>query len=104
MKKKGLFPSWPTVIWSVLGLYFAFIVFAGVMDSFSPQVEVGQDIAALVATMGKPTEKYLEHEQVGGRCVDGATVLVYRYKVPGPSSGDIKVYLKNGKVVGRSKP
>jgi hypothetical protein len=96
--------SWSTVIWSVIGLYFAALILANVVDSFFPQVEVGQDITGLVAIMGKPTEKYLEPDLVHGRYVDGATVLVYRYHVAGPCAGDIKVYLKNGKVVDRSRP
>ena len=65
---------------------------------------MGQNVATVVALMGKPTEKSLEAEMVDGRCVDGENVLVYRYKMPALSAGDLKVYFKNGKVVSRSRP
>ena len=96
--------SWPAVVWSVIGLSFAAIILANVADPFSSQVEVGQDMATLLAIRGTPTEKYLERDSVHGRYVAGAPVLVYRYHVPGPGAGDIKFYIKNGKVVGQSIP
>lgn len=52
--------------------------------------------------MGKPKEKYMEPEMIDGLYVDGASVLVYYYKMSGPGAGDIKIYLKNGQVVGQS--
>ena len=104
MKRSVRLASWPTVTWSLIGLLVAFIVFASVRDATSPQVEVGQDAATVVAIMGAPTEKYLEPEMVDGYYVDGANVLVYRYHMPPLAAGDFEVYLKNGKVVALSKP
>lgn len=101
-KKAAQFVACPTVVWSVIGLYFTLIILGYGLDLFIPQVEVGQDIATMVGIMGKPTEKYMEPEMIDGLYVDGASVLVYYYKMSGPGAGDVKIYLKNGQVVGRS--
>ena len=104
MRKWMRRPSWAVLIWGVIGLFFGSILFAQVWDSFTSDVEVGQDVATVVALMGEPTEKSSEPEMVEGRYMEGATVLVYRYKMPALSAGDLKVYFKNGKVVSRSRP
>jgi hypothetical protein len=97
-------PSGAVLICGLVGLFFGSLLSGQVWDSFIPHVEVGQDAATVVAIMGEPTEKYLEPELVDGYYVDGANVLVYRYKLHPLAAGDLKVYFKNGKVVARSRP
>jgi hypothetical protein len=94
MKRPLKLPSSQIVITGLIGMFFLSLL----LGSPFPKVKKGQDITTLVSIIGEPTEKYFEPETVDGNDESGKNLLVYRYKVSGPSAGDILVHIKDGKV------